>query len=67
MSGDDRHRCNRRARRGEFWTNTDTSGGRLDPFRIVALADDLETVRVLHVPGFFGHGYFWRPNKESAC
>lgn len=60
----DRHRCNRRARRGEFWTNTDMGGGPLDPFRLVADADELETVRVLGVPGFFGHGYFWRPKKE---
>lgn len=60
----DRHRCNRRARRGEFWTNTDMGGGPLDPFRLVARADELETVRVLDVPGFFGHGYFWRPKKE---
>lgn len=62
----DRVRWNRRARRGEFWTNTDTGGGLLDPFRLVAQADALETVRVLHVPGFFGQGYFWRPTKEQV-
>lgn len=39
----DRVRCNRRARLGEFWTNTDMAGGPLDPFRLVAHVDELET------------------------